>query len=119
MCVHGRNVGVIARGAAGGTETVGLFFAIDLVVHLLLNGTSLLPATALKTPMSVYLTLVICANSTSHTHVAVRVCRAVRVCHAVRVCRSLCVCWAFCFFFFLDVAYLVHNTYLVSYASGT
>ena len=39
------NVGVIARGTAGGREPVGLFFAIDLVVHLLqlllLNGTSL------------------------------------------------------------------------------
>ena len=37
MCVHGRNVGVIARGTAGGREPVGLFFAIDLVVHLLLK----------------------------------------------------------------------------------
>ena len=34
MCVHGRNVGVIARGTAGGREPVGLFFAIDFVVHL-------------------------------------------------------------------------------------
>ena len=41
MCVNGRNVGVIARGIAGGREPVGLFFAIDLVVHLPLNGTSL------------------------------------------------------------------------------
>ena len=41
VCVHGRNVGVIARGTAGGREPVGLFFAIDLVVHLLLNETSL------------------------------------------------------------------------------
>ena len=41
MCVHGRNVDVIARGTAGGREPVGLFLAIDLVVHLLLNGTSL------------------------------------------------------------------------------
>ena len=41
VCVHGRNVGVIARGNAGGREPVGLFFAIDLVVHVLLNGTSL------------------------------------------------------------------------------
>ena len=41
VCVHGRNVGVITRGTAGGREPVGLFFAIDLVVHLLLNGTSL------------------------------------------------------------------------------
>ena len=41
VCVHGRNVRVIARGTAGGREPVGLFFAIDLVVHLLLNGTSL------------------------------------------------------------------------------
>ena len=41
VCVHGRNVGVIARGTAGRRESVGLFFAIDLVVHLLLNGTSL------------------------------------------------------------------------------
>ena len=41
MCVHGRDVGVIARGTAGGREPVGLFFAIDMVVHLLLNGTSL------------------------------------------------------------------------------
>ena len=41
VCVHGRNVGVIARGTAGGREPVGLFFAIDSVVHLLLNGTSL------------------------------------------------------------------------------
>ena len=32
---------MIARGTAGGREPVGLFFAIDLVVHLLLNGTSL------------------------------------------------------------------------------
>ena len=37
MCVHGRNVRVIARGTAGGREPVGLFFAIDLVVHLLLK----------------------------------------------------------------------------------
>ena len=29
---------MIATGAAGGREPVGLFFAIDLVVHLLLNG---------------------------------------------------------------------------------
>ena len=29
---------MIARGTAGGTEPVRLFFAIDLVVHLLLNG---------------------------------------------------------------------------------
>ena len=41
VCVHGRNVGVIARGTAGGREPVGLFFAINLVVHLLLNVTSL------------------------------------------------------------------------------
>ena len=41
VCVHGRTVGVIARGTAGGREPVGLFFAIDSVVHLLLNGTSL------------------------------------------------------------------------------
>ena len=41
MCVHGRNVRVIARGAVGRREPVGLFFAIDFVVHLLLNGTSL------------------------------------------------------------------------------
>ena len=32
---------MIARGTAGGGEPVGLFFAIDMVVHLLLNGTSL------------------------------------------------------------------------------
>ena len=33
---------MIARGTAGGREPViELFFAIDLVVHLLLNGTSL------------------------------------------------------------------------------
>ena len=32
---------MIARGTAGGREPVGLFFAIDLVVHVLLNGTSL------------------------------------------------------------------------------
>ena len=31
---------MIARGIAGGIEPVGQFFAIDLVVHLLLNGTS-------------------------------------------------------------------------------
>ena len=37
MCVHGLNVRVIARGTAGGREPVGLFFAIDLVEHLL-NG---------------------------------------------------------------------------------
>ena len=41
MCVHGRDVGVIARGTTGGREPVGLFFAIDLVLHLLLDGTSL------------------------------------------------------------------------------
>ena len=29
---------MIARGTAGGREPVGLYFAIDLVVHLLLNG---------------------------------------------------------------------------------
>ena len=29
---------MIARGTAGGREPVGLFFAIDLVVLLLLNG---------------------------------------------------------------------------------
>ena len=29
---------MIARGTAGGREPVGLFFTIDLVVHLLLNG---------------------------------------------------------------------------------
>ena len=29
---------IIARGTAGGREPVGLFFAIGLVVHLLLNG---------------------------------------------------------------------------------
>ena len=29
---------MIARGTAGGREPVGLFFATDLVVHLLLNG---------------------------------------------------------------------------------
>ena len=29
---------MIARGTAGGREPVGLFFAIDLVVYLLLNG---------------------------------------------------------------------------------
>ena len=29
---------MIARGTAGGREPVGLFFAIDLVVHLLLDG---------------------------------------------------------------------------------
>ena len=40
MRVHGRDVGVIARGTAGGGEPVGLFFAVDMVVHLLLNGTS-------------------------------------------------------------------------------
>ena len=38
MCVHGRDVGVIARGTAGGREPVGLFLAIDLVVHLLPVG---------------------------------------------------------------------------------
>ena len=32
---------MIARGAVGRREPVGLFFAIDFVVHLLLNGTSL------------------------------------------------------------------------------
>ena len=32
----GLNVGVIARGTAGGREPVVLFFAIDLVVHLTL-----------------------------------------------------------------------------------
>ena len=32
MCVHGLNVGVIARGTAGGREPVVLFFAIDLVI---------------------------------------------------------------------------------------
>ena len=39
--VHGRNVGVIARGTAGGREPVGLVLQINLVVHLLLNRTSL------------------------------------------------------------------------------
>ena len=29
---------MIATGTAGGREPVGLFFAIDLAVHLLLNG---------------------------------------------------------------------------------
>ena len=29
---------MIARGTTGGREPVGLFFANDLVVHLLLNG---------------------------------------------------------------------------------
>ena len=29
---------MIARGTAGGREPVGLFFEIDLVVYLLLNG---------------------------------------------------------------------------------
>ena len=29
---------MIARGTAGGREPVGLFFAIDMVVHLLVNG---------------------------------------------------------------------------------
>ena len=29
---------MIARGTAAGREPVGLFFAVDLVVHLLLNG---------------------------------------------------------------------------------
>ena len=29
---------MIARGTAGGREPVGLLFAIDLVVHLVLNG---------------------------------------------------------------------------------
>ena len=29
---------MIARGTAGGREPIGLFFAFDLVVHLLLNG---------------------------------------------------------------------------------
>ena len=32
---------MVARDTAGGIEPVGLIFAIDLVVHLLLNGTSL------------------------------------------------------------------------------
>ena len=32
---------MIARGIAGGREPVGFFLAIDLVVHLPLNGTSL------------------------------------------------------------------------------
>ena len=41
MCVHGLNVGVIARGIAGGRVPLVLFFAIDLVVHLLLNGSYL------------------------------------------------------------------------------
>ena len=45
MCVHGLNVGVIARGTAGGREPVVLFFAIDLIGNWL-------PATALKTPIS-------------------------------------------------------------------
>ena len=67
MCVHGRNVGVIARDTAGGIEPVGLIFAIDLVVHLLLNGTSLVTRDGAEDAMSVYLTLVLCANSTSLT----------------------------------------------------
>ena len=29
---------MIARGTAGGREPIGLFFAINFVVHLLLNG---------------------------------------------------------------------------------
>ena len=32
MCVHGLNVGVIARGTAGGRGPVVLFFAIDLLM---------------------------------------------------------------------------------------
>ena len=45
-------------------------FAIDLVMHLLLNGTSLVTRDGAEDagpPMSVYLTLVFCANSTSLT----------------------------------------------------
>ena len=41
MCAHGLNVGVIARGIAGGREPLVLFFAVDLVVHLLLKAASL------------------------------------------------------------------------------
>ena len=48
MYVHGLNVGVIARGTAGGREPVVLFFAIDLVI-----GCSLLPnLDALTAPQS-------------------------------------------------------------------
>ena len=32
---------MIVRGTAGGRDPVGLVFAIDLVLHLLLDGTSL------------------------------------------------------------------------------
>ena len=50
---------MITRGTAGGREPVGLFFAIDLVVHLLLNGTSLVTRDGaedahVRTPLSVY-----------------------------------------------------------------
>ena len=50
---------MIARGTAGGREPVGLFFAIDLVVNLLLNGTSLVTRDGaedahVRTPLSVY-----------------------------------------------------------------
>ena len=67
MCVRGRNVGVIARGTAGGREPVGLFFAMIWSCICCCMGLHWLPATALKTPMSVYVTLVLCANSTNLT----------------------------------------------------
>ena len=59
---------MFARGTAGGREPVGLFFAIDLVVHLLLNGTSLVTRDGAEDSyISVYLTLVPCAISPSLT----------------------------------------------------
>ena len=57
---------MIARGTAGGREPVELLFAIDLVVHLLLNGTSLVTRDGAE-DAHVRLTLVLCANSTSLT----------------------------------------------------
>ena len=58
---------LIARGTAGGREPVGLFFAIDMVVHLLLNGTSLVTRDGAEDAHVRVLYLVLCANSTSLT----------------------------------------------------
>ena len=38
MCVHGLNVGVIARGTVGGREPVVLFFAIDTAAGTVAAG---------------------------------------------------------------------------------
>ena len=64
--VHGRNVGVIARGTSGGREAVGLFFAIDLVVHLLLpNTAAATAASAASMYTAVYMCGVIKCNGST------------------------------------------------------